>query len=207
MQDYHIPLVTGKLYHVFSRAIGSEKLFTENENYRYFLQKMQQHLPPVCDIIAYCLLPNHFHLLVEIKDEKEIQSAFEFVKKGKEFHPDLISDFVMERFSNWMNGYTKAFNKRNNRRGALFTNYLRRVEISKDSQFTATLFYVHKNPVHHGLVRKIEEWPWSSYHEFISEIPAGLGEKTVLDWFGGREGFLEFHSQKIELKSDVELDF
>jgi putative transposase len=200
MPDYHMPLIPGHFYHIFSRAIGSEKLFLEDENYRYFLLKMNEHLLGVCVIWAYCLIPNHFHLLVEIKEEAGIQNAFDLVKKGKSFHLDLVSDFVMERFSNWLNGYTKALNKRINRKGALFTNYLRRVEVSKDSQLSATMFYIHKNPVHHGLVEKIQDWPWSSFHEFISEKPSLLNRGEVLEWFGGNAGFLDFHSQPIEGK-------
>jgi REP element-mobilizing transposase RayT len=198
--SYYIPLFPSRLYHVFSRATGSEKLFKEEENYRYFLQKMNQHLSPVCFIRAYCLLPNHFHLVVEIKEENQIKAAFLAVKKDKVYNPEIISDFVMERFSNFLNSYTKSFNKRFNRKGSLFMDYLRRVEISSDAHLTAAIFYVHKIPVHHGLVKDINFWAWSSYQECISENPGLNSRKEVLDWFGGREGFLEFHSQGIEFK-------
>jgi putative transposase len=49
-QDYHQPLVSGEIYHVFSRAVGYEKIFKSDENYLYFLQKLKQHTSPVCDI-------------------------------------------------------------------------------------------------------------------------------------------------------------
>jgi len=206
MPNYHIPVFPDKFYHFFSRAVGSEKLFKEEENYRYFLEKMNEHLTSVCEIWAYCLIPNHFHLLVRIKPEIDIWLAFESKKKLKEFHQDLVSNFVLEQFSNFLNSYTKSINKRYKRKGGLFMNYLRRVEIAKDSQLTSALFYVHKNPVHHGLVKQIGSWKWSSYLSFLSDRPTKLERKYVLDWFGGKEGFLKFHSQPIERKGLDELE-
>lgn len=76
MTDYRIPLLPNQTYHIFNRAIGSEQLFREDENYRFFLQKYKQHILPVADTFAYCLLPNHFHCLVSIKDEEKILVFF-----------------------------------------------------------------------------------------------------------------------------------
>ena len=112
----------------------------------------------------------------------------------------MVSDFILERFSNFLNGYAKAFNRQNKRKGALFMNYLRRVEIKKDSQLSAILFYIHKNPVHHGLVKEIETWKWSSFQTYLSELPTKLKRNEGLEWFGGRAEFIKFHSQPIELK-------
>ncbi len=204
MTDFHIPLIPGKSYHILSRAIGSELLFQEEENYRYFLLKMEDHLLKVCKIWAYCLIPNHFHLLVEIKDEIEIRLEFERVKVGRAFHPELVSDFIMERFSNWLNSYTKAFNKKYSRKGGLFMNYLRRVEINRDSQLSATIFYIHKNPVHHGLVQSISDWKWSSFKIHLSDEYTYLERGLVIAWFGNNAEYVEFHNQPIELKGLAE---
>jgi REP element-mobilizing transposase RayT len=206
MGNYHIPLVPSRLYHVFSRAIGSEKLFREEENYRYFLVKMRQHLSPVCEVWAYCLLPNHFHFLVEVRCEDDIRSSFEKTKKDKPFQVEIASDFIMERFSNFLNAYTKAFNKRFRRHGALFTNYLKRVEIGEDAHLSTTLFYIHKNPVHHGLVRQIADWKWSSYHSILSDHSSDVQASKVLQWFGGLQSYVEFHKQPIDLKGFEGMD-
>ncbi len=64
MPDYHIPLLPDHMFHVLSRAVGKEKLFLEDENYRFFLEKYKLHVSPVADTFAYNLLPNHFHFLV-----------------------------------------------------------------------------------------------------------------------------------------------
>ena len=200
MPDYHIPLIPNKTYHVFSRAIGNERLFREPTNYQFFLSRFHKHVSPVADNLSYCLLPNHFHSMLRIKNELFIKEHFYEVKKKKLFTPELASDFIMERISNLMNSYTKAYNKMYKRRGSLFIDYCRRVEINNDAQFGATIFYIHKNPVHHGYCDAIEKWHWSSYHEFASGKPSSLCRQEVLEWFGGVKGFMAYHQQPIYLK-------
>jgi REP element-mobilizing transposase RayT len=104
MNQYHQPLVPEQTYHLFSRAVGNEKLFLSPENYLFFLQKLKQHTCLVCDLYAYSLLPNHFHLLAKMKQEDEVRKQFEIIKKTK-FNPlqHDVCDFIMERFSNFLN--------------------------------------------------------------------------------------------------------
>src|SRR5690606_2032290 len=100
-----------------------------------------------------------------------------------------------------LNSYTKSFNKRFNRRGALFIDYLRRIEVNSDNQFGATIFYIHKNPVHHGYCNNIKDWRWSSYQEFINDSTTILLRDEVLNWFGNKERYIEFHQQPVYLKN------
>lgn len=204
--NYHVPLVADNIYHVFNRAVGQEKLFRANENYLYFLNKMKKYVLPVADLYAYALLPNHFHLLVRIKSKKELIDYFE-VKKGKSFNllADFMPDFVMQQFSNWLNGYTKAFNKMYNRKGGLFMDYIKRSKASIDSSLTSFIFYIHKNAVHHGLTKKIGDWEFDSYKTIISAKPTALKRDAVIDWFGSLKHFIEFHEQPMHLKNgDIE---
>jgi len=119
---------------------------------------------------------------------------------------DILPDFIMERFSNFFNGYTKAFNKQHKRKGSLFMDYMKRVEIDNTNQLLATTFYIHKNAVHHGLCKNIDDWKWSSYHTFLSEKATVLKREVVLDWFGGIEEFLNYHQQEIHLKEAIILE-
>lgn len=197
MPDYHIPLLPGNTYHLFSRANGSEKLFLNSNNYGFFLQRLEKHTSAIADLFVYNLLPNHFHLLMQIKSIEAIEQHFKEVKKEKKFTNELVPDFLMERFSNCLNSYTKAFNKMHNRKGALFMDYLRRVEIQSDDQFRQTVFYIHKNAVHHGITKQIADWHWSSYHAIIKRETAFLNPGHVLDMFNGLEGFMAFHKQPL----------
>lgn len=204
MGNYHQDLLPGHTYHLFSRAVGSERLFLNAENYRFFLRKLKQHTAGVCRFYCYSLLPNHFHLLGLIIDEAEIESHFREVKK-KEFisSEHCLSDFIMERFSNFLNSYTKSFNKSYNRKGALFLDYLKRSVVMQESDFISFVWYIHKNAAHHGLVKKIGEWKYDSYNFLISESSTSLLRDEVLEWFGGRRFFIEFHNQTIDPKIDI----
>ena len=203
MNDYHQPLLPNETYHLFSRAVGNEKLFLSDENYLFFLQKLKQHTFSVCDFYCYTLIPNHFHLLAKIKEEAPIIEHFQEVKK-KKFQPleNHISDFIMERFSNFLNSYTKAFNKVNKRKGALFMDYLKRSKANESNDFTSYIWYVHKNAAHHQLVKSMGEWKYDSYHSLISNAPTSLLRKDVMEWFGNKEEFIKFHQQTIDPKID-----
>jgi len=64
MSTKKIPLEVEKCYHIYNHAVGNENLFRCDENYRYFLKKYAEHISPIADTFAYCLMPNHFHLSV-----------------------------------------------------------------------------------------------------------------------------------------------
>lgn len=197
MPSFFTPLFPERTYHIFNRAVGNERLFRQDDNYRFFLDKCKRYVLPVADVLAWCLLPNHFHFLISIKPMDVIAGHFQEKKKGKAFTPEAAPDFVMERFSNGLNSYAKAYNKMYNRKGGLFMDYLRRVEVETDTQLGATVFYIHKNPVHHGLCQTIEQWYWSSYKAYLTDSPTLVKTKEVLGWFGGREGFRQYHRQPV----------
>ena len=203
MANYHIPLLPDNTYHIFSRAIGAEKLFLEDYNYSFFLKKYKQHITPIAETFAYNLLPNHFHLLVRIKNIDDIEEEFLLKKGNQPFTLEEVPEFIMERFGNFLNSYTKAFNKINNRKGGLFMDTLRRVEIKNDSDLGSEIFYVHKNAVHHQYVSRIEEWKWSSYNSILSNSPTLLLRNEILEWFGGKEQFIRFHQQTIYPKENT----
>ena len=82
-------------------------------------------------------------------------------------------------------------------------DYLRRVQIKTEEQFFATLFYIHKNPVHHGLCKKMEDWKWSSYNSILSNAPTKIERQKLINHFGTAEHFSEFHDQPVHLKNAV----
>jgi hypothetical protein len=125
------------------------------------------------------------------------------MKLHKIFHPNVVSDFIMERFSNWLNSYTKAFNKIYDRKGSLFIDYLRRAEIQKHEEFGATIFYIHKNPVHHSYRKEMNQWHWSSFNSMFGNGKTLLLRQEVINWFGSLDGFLEYHQHPSHLKKAV----
>jgi putative transposase len=202
MANYQTPLFPGCYYHLFNHAVGNERLFKWVDNYEFFLQKVHKYLLPIADLYSYNLLPNHFHLFFKIKTEDELNSTFKLIypKKREILTYERMPSFALQQISNLQNSYAKAYNKAFVRRGRLFLESVKRREIISEASFTNIIHYLHSNAVHHGLCRKITEWPYSSYHELIHLAPTTLKRQQVLDWFGGREQFIRFHEQKIELK-------
>lgn len=189
-------------YHLFNHAVGNENLFRNEGNYQYFLLKFGQFVEPVCKIYAYCLMPNHFHFLIQIKSEAEIISF-------KYPHENAINiDFhkiVMQQFSNMLNGYAQAYNKMHMRKGALFIDYIKRRQILEQSYFTKLVHYIHHNPVHHNFCKQMEDWKYSSYKAVISDKPTRMEREDVLGWFGGIQQFKEQHLLPIDLTNEIEM--
>jgi REP element-mobilizing transposase RayT len=195
--QYYQALLPGESYHLFTRAVGKEKLFTSRENYISFLRKLKVHTAAICCLFCYSLLPNHIHLLIKIHEEAIIIRYFEQIKKVKfDRSKHDLSDFIMERFSNLLNSYTKMFNIRYDRKGGLFIDYLKRDKVESDSDFTTYVWYIHNNAVHHGYTRALGEWKFDSYNTMISDAPTAIMREEVLNWFGNTEEFIEFHQQR-----------
>jgi len=132
MGQRRIPLQTGNFYHVYNRGNNRQIIFFERENYIYFLRLIREHLiKNSVDIIAYCLMPNHYHLLVYLRDE-------------------TLSD-AMKSLSL---SYTKAINKRFNRSGVLFQGRFQSIHISQTDYLVNLSQYIHLNPVKASLVKQ-----------------------------------------------------
>lgn len=119
------------IYHLFNHAVGRENLFRNAENYRYFLDRYLIHLEPVVQTYAYCLLPNHFHLLVRVRSRQELIKNLNL--QGFQNLEGLESK-IYRRFSNLFNAYAKAYNKSYGRRGALFCHNFQRKSIGNDPE-------------------------------------------------------------------------
>jgi len=188
-------------YHIYNHAVGTENLFKSHENYLFFLNKYDQHLSTVFKTFAYCLMPNHFHLLIQVRDEYTLSSLIAKPEDKIDFHK-----FIMQKLSNFLNGYAKAFNKQHSRRGALFIDYTKRKEITNNSYFTRVVNYIHQNPIHHGFCKEASEWEYSSFNSMISTTKSTkLERNTIFDWFGGIEQFVSFHQENRHF--DEEIDF
>jgi putative transposase len=135
----------GNYYHVYNRGNNRQLIFFERDNYIYFLRQLRTHLiHRGVDIIAYCLMPNHYHLLVDLKTEH-------FSK--------LMQAFTLS--------YAKAMNKRYKKVGSLFQGRFQAIHVDKDEYLLNMTRYIHLNPVEANLVEKAEDWEFSSYQEYV----------------------------------------
>ncbi len=184
------PVQPGQFYHIYNRGNNRQTLFLEARNYGYFLQLYARHVAPAAETYAYCLLPNHFHFLVKIRDltgcGKPVRSV-----------TCQVSRKPSQCFSNLFNAYAKAFNKATGRSGALFQRPFGRIPVTCEAHLLWLVAYIHRNPQKHGLADDFRAWTYSSYPAFLSAQPTRLQRDEVLAWFDGPDGFEAFHRQAV----------
>ncbi|MEO5603693.1 MAG: transposase [Cyclobacteriaceae bacterium] len=167
-------LEPGHLYHIYNHALGKENLFLSDDNYQYFLRRYQHFIDPVSHTYAYCLMPNHIHFFIEVKQKIELPPECKY----------SVEQFISKQFSNLFSSYTQVFNKQQNRIGTLFISGFRREKVDSDEYLTRIIRYIHMNPVHHGFVKDLIKWRYSSYNTICATHETFLAKEKVISWFG-----------------------
>ena len=185
-----LQLKEGNFYHIYNRGNNKEDIFREERNYHHFLFLYQKYVVPFVDTFAYCLLKNHFHLLIRIKGSSQ-SKTWEVSKTSQ------VSSVSLQ-FSHLFNAYAKAFNKAYNRTGSLFQERFQRKLITTDTYLLQVLGYIHLNPQHHGFIEDFRLYPYSSYQTLISKNDTFLACDEVILWFGNVKQFEEFHRNVFE---------
>lgn len=200
-----VSLVNESFYHIFNRGVEKRTIFTDDRDKNRFLKTLSyyQYLGPkprlsifnplihkelktdkIIEIVAFCLMPNHFHLLL------------------KQNHDKGISEFL----SKLSNSYSKYFNTKHKRVGPLFQGEFKAVLVESDEQLLHLSRYVHLNPFVSGLVTNLRDYPWSSYLEYLHadpKRPGGVG--SVLEFFKSPDEYERFvldhqdYAQSLEL--------
>ena len=162
----------GHYYHIYNRGAHRLSIFREPDNYLFVLGKMKYFAQKLAiTIIAYCLLPNHYHFLLR--------------QDGN--HPaSLLPQRVY-------NSYVKAYNKRYQHSGTLFEGNFKPKPVCNNNYLLHLCRYIHANPVKHGLVRRLEDWPYSNYQEWIGVRSGTLVDRDfVQDFFLESQQYVEF---------------
>ena len=179
----------GGTYHVYNRGVNRCNLFYEKANYLYFLRLFADHIAPVVQVFAYCLLPNHFHILLRLLEADEILSRDDL----HDYWQHARDDRPHQYFSNCFNAYARTINDRYGRSGSLFQRPFHRKPVTTDDYFCTLITYIHRNPQKHRLVDDFRDWPYSSYDAILHEKPTRVERTAVLDYFGNQVQFLEAH--------------
>ncbi|MDU0369656.1 transposase [Hymenobacter endophyticus] len=151
------------LYHIYNRGNNQQRIFFTPEHYLFFLRKIRTHVVPHAQILAYCLMPNHFHFLVLSSPSPQEQ------------HP------LLPAFGTVLGSYAQAINQQRQRTGSLFQAKTKARLLSFDeADYPRTCFhYLHQNPVRAGLVRSLEEWPYSSYRDYAGYRNGSLCQQAT----------------------------
>jgi len=161
----------GEYYHLYNRGSSCQPIFHERENYLYFLRQIRQYLPQTAiAMIAYCLMPNHYHFLVHLKSDD----------LSRLLQPVLVS-------------YSKSFNRRYARVGPLFQGPFKAVHVDRNEYLLQLSRYIHLNPVTAGLVASPQEWEYSSYQDYIGLRKGTVPQpEVVLSQFSSADGYRQF---------------
>jgi len=184
-----------KLFHIYNQGNNRKKIFYNDRNYDFFLFKLKRYIQPYADIIAWCLMPNHFHLMVYIRDTEKYILNKELSEKQK------LRSFN-DSIGILLRTYTRAVNKEQNRSGSLFRNGTKAVAVDSlkslmptlaitentlllksilsEKQYPQICFnYIHLNPVRAKLVKNPIEWKYSSAQDFYSKRENSLTNVEV----------------------------
>jgi putative transposase len=178
----------GQIYHIHARGQDGEDVFPAERTYAHFMRLYAKCMAPVADTYAYCLLPDHLHLLVRLRTAEETPAISDNPKVPKDLHPSHLCSILF-------NAYTKAINKAYDRTGDLFRKPFGRIEVHSDVHLVHLVSYIHRDPEKHGLVEDYRDWPHSSYQAILSEAPTQVRRQEVLAWFEGRAHYRQFHQR------------
>lgn len=181
------PISGGSYYHIFNRGINRQDIFFNENNYHYFLRLVDKFLTSYVSILAYCLLKNHFHLVIKVT-ETILEDAVEISDE------EAIGKIVSNQLRKLFIAYSMALNNQEKRTGSLFDKNFKRIEITENEYLKYAIFYTHYNPEKHGIAINFKQYRFSSYSACINNKSTKIDRNLVLDIFGGKEGFLNYHS-------------
>jgi putative transposase len=173
------PLTYGTFYHIYNRGNNHENIFPQERNYAYFLDLWWKHISPIAETWAYCLLRNHFHAVVYIRNKEDLSG----LRNPSKY------------FSNFFNAYARSVNIATQRTGALFERPFKRIPVDSTAYLMQLIVYIHQNSQKHGFAEDFREWKYSSYHLLVSEAPSQLQRDRVMQCFGSRKDFVRIHQE------------
>lgn len=199
------PLIGGHYYHIYNRGINKGAIFFQPKNYDYFLSLLKKYQSPYSQILAYCLLPNHFHLLIKLPETVTIPAKERTPPKILE-QEDKVGEFISEQFRRMLISFSQAINRQEQRSGGLFVRNFKRILIEDDEHLRYLFFYIHYNPVKHGVCNDFKNYRFTSYQAYLSNQSTGISRKHGFELFDGKQNFMDYHNYFHEEKEDLNLE-
>lgn len=176
----------GYIYHIYNQGNNRQKIFFNRENYLFFLRKVRTYILPYADIISYCLMPNHFHLMVLVHEQTVgVTPTVGVAQSDTDGKTRSINDSI----GIMLRSYTNAINKQQKRSGKLFREKTKaecincpkgispsfiikegitQINIQNpEQQYPQVCFnYIHQNPVKAKMVKQAVDWEFSSARDY-----------------------------------------
>lgn len=158
---------SGQFYHIYNQGNNRQALFFDKDNYAYFIKLIQQYILPNGIIIAWCLMPNHYHFLLLANDESVREKQV-----GSLRLQELSNGFRLLQST-----YTSAINKRLGRSGSMFRQKYKSnlIDTNENGDYLKRCFhYIHQNPLVAGLTSRIEDWKFGSFNAYYKAADDGI---------------------------------
>ncbi len=183
------------LYHIYNQGNNRQSVFLNRENYLYFIRKIRVHVLPYADILAWCLMPNHFHLMVYVNSVEVVRP-----RKTKGCTPKNMT--FNKSIGIMLASYTRAINKQENWTGSLFRNGTKAIILGESNRKSPSCIaytglaqlsceypnvcfnYILSNPLRAKLVKRVEDWEFSSYLEHVDIRNLELINRERIEQFG-----------------------
>lgn len=202
------PIVTSHIYHIFNRGVNKGDIFFTDEDYSRFLNvaihyktssiKFSDSFPDTVSgksgkssfgessrvkVLAYCLMPNHFHLLIK----------------------QLVEGGITSYMRHLANSYSHYVNIKYKREGPLFQGRFKNVLIESDEQLVHVSRYIHLNPLVSNLVTDLKNFKWSSYLDYISDNKSDFCDTDlVLGYFKSKQDYEHFVLDQADYGKELE---
>ncbi len=151
----HDEFYPGQYYHMYNHAVSGQMLFRDRTDFENAEKLMTRYYSSNdFELVAYCLMPNHFHMLISQKTDLP---AYTFIYK-------------------WSRAYSRYFNTRHRTIGTIFSDKLQSVSVKDESKLLRLCAFIHSNPVKAQMISNITDWEWSNYSEWTKQNQETLSE-------------------------------
>ena len=183
MPSRHVQFATGEYYHIFNRGADRASIFRTDADYLEFIGRLKRNAERYrIGVIAYCLIPNHFHFLLRQEDEVAVGAMIQYT----------------------CNGYAQWFNRRYQRVGTLFQGRFRAIHVDQDDYLRHLCRYIHGNPIRHGIALQPALWQYSNYLDWIGRRRGQLVDhQFIIDHFESAESYRSYLTAYLTHSPDV----
>lgn len=194
--------IGGRLYHIYNQGNNRQRIFFSSDNYLFFLKKMKTHLLKHCELLSWCLMPNHFHWMVYIPEDYQHENW------DHENKSELLP--INKEISTLLSSYTNAINRSQGRSGSLFrkrtkSKCLNSPEKRDDYYPLVCFLYIHQNPMNAELSDSLEGWPFSSFKDYCEVKTNNLCNlrlaRELLNLPENKDRFMNFSYQSLNEKA------
>lgn len=180
------------VYHIYNRGNNSQKIFFTEANYLFFLDKIRKELIPHGDMLCYCLMPNHFHLIIHS-------------------HELAIPYKLNNAIGILLRSYTRAINLQERRTGSLFQQKTKAKELidmndnNTVSYLASCSHYIHQNPIKAGLTKNLNDWKFSSYLDLTGLRNGTLCNQELFFLLSGirKDEFIKESEAMLDFKRNI----